>query len=300
MDLIIETDLGRDPDDFFAICYLIAAGVNVRAILISPGDPDQVAIARLICDETGLQIPIGVGKPDRNKRSSGGVHYEILEKFSHPLEAKADGLGIEILDSVLRLHPDSEALVIGPATSLGSYLHQKPNAIKRATMQGGFLPYEYHRPARPLEKFEGQNSVATFNLNGDRPNGLNFLSADIGRRQMVGKNICHTVEFTKQLFHDGGVRNPRKYYRPRRDTKNLGATTLFVMAALYYFEKHSEKKFHDPTAACLHLHPEIGTWVRGRTVKMGSGWGTALDPEGDYILADVNYNALWSHLLGMR
>ncbi len=46
MNLIIETDIGHDPDDLFAICYLAAAGVNIRAICVSPGDPDQIAIAR--------------------------------------------------------------------------------------------------------------------------------------------------------------------------------------------------------------------------------------------------------------
>ena len=28
-ELIVETDLGHDPDDFFALCYLAAAGLSV-------------------------------------------------------------------------------------------------------------------------------------------------------------------------------------------------------------------------------------------------------------------------------
>jgi len=28
----IETDLGSDPDGFFAICYLLSAGVNIRVL----------------------------------------------------------------------------------------------------------------------------------------------------------------------------------------------------------------------------------------------------------------------------
>ena len=79
MDLIIETDIGHDPDDFFAITYLAAAGVNIRAILISPGDPDQIAIAKLICDQLGLNIPIGTSKENRTKYSSGSVHYDLLD-----------------------------------------------------------------------------------------------------------------------------------------------------------------------------------------------------------------------------
>jgi hypothetical protein len=43
IDLIVETGLGHDPDDFFTLCYLAAAGVRLRAITVVPGDRDQLA-----------------------------------------------------------------------------------------------------------------------------------------------------------------------------------------------------------------------------------------------------------------
>ena len=60
-----------------------------------------------------------------------------------------------------------------------------------------------------------------------------------------------------------------------------------------YLRKHEAKKWHDPTAAALHLHPEMGTWVRGRVSKIEGGWGTLMDEGGDRILADVDRDALW-------
>ena len=60
-----------------------------------------------------------------------------------------------------------------------------------------------------------------------------------------------------------------------------------------YLRKHEGKKWHDPTAAALHLHPEIGTWVRGRVRRIEAGWGTATDESGDLILADVDRDTLW-------
>ncbi len=36
-NLVVETDLGRDPDDFSALCYLISAGYNIVGITITPG-----------------------------------------------------------------------------------------------------------------------------------------------------------------------------------------------------------------------------------------------------------------------
>ena len=288
MDLVVETDIGHDPDDFFALCYLAAAGVNIRAITISPGDPDQIAIARLFCKEVGLDIPIGTSKLDRKKLSSGSIHHELLKRYKMPLEAEGDGLGVDLLDGVFNNYPDAELFVIGPVTSVGSYLKNTGRKIKRATMQGGFLAYNLHdHPVCRLEQFENKTWMPTFNLNGDRPNGEAFLAADIGERRMVGKNVCHTILYTQKRWLE---------FDRQIVVKNVPAYNLFDEASMLYFEKHTDKKFHDPTAAVLHLHPEIATWVRGRTVKMDQGWGTVLDPGGDYICADIDYDKLWMHL----
>lgn len=100
---------------------------------------------------------------------------------------------------------------------------------------------------------------------------------------MVGKNVCHTVKFDAEKLSKRTVTNR--------------AAELFDEAGWLYFSGHTEKKFHDPTAACLLLHPEIGTWVRGKTVKMESGWTTNLDPGGDLILAEIDYDKLWESLM---
>lgn len=285
MNLIVETDIGHDPDDFFAISYLIAAGVNIRCILISPGDPDQIAIAKLLCKECGLDIPIGISHKDRTKNSSGSIHHELLKKYKLPLEAKADGMGTDILKDVTRNYPDSELFIIGPVASIGKFIGENNAEFSRATMQGGFLPYSLHTPKTINEDFVGKESKPTFNLNGDRPNGVNFLNGKIAHRQLVGKNVCHTVFFSKEMFEKRGV-----------VVNSHRAYSLFNEAATMYFDRHEFKKFHDPTAAVCHLHPEIGTWFRGNTIKMKDGWTTVANPEGDHILADIDYDLLWEYL----
>jgi len=65
VDLIFETDIGHDIDDFCALCYLIEAGVNINLVTICPGSPRQVAIAKFILDMCGFtDVPVGVGKLD--------------------------------------------------------------------------------------------------------------------------------------------------------------------------------------------------------------------------------------------
>jgi hypothetical protein len=63
-----------------------------------------------------------------------------------------------------------------------------------------------------------------------------------------------------------------------------------------YLERHESKKFHDPTAAVCHLHPEIGEWVRGVVKKIESGWGVTPDESGDWMLGDIDRELLWDHI----
>jgi pyrimidine-specific ribonucleoside hydrolase len=287
MNLVIETDIGNDPDDLFAIAYLIAAGVNVRAVLITPGDPAQVAICRLLLDRAGLACPIGVAKPNRTGSNAHSIHGDLLRKHGRPTTADADGDGVSVLAGTLARFPDCEAFVIGPVASIGRYLRDQPTAFTRATMQGGFLAYHQHNyPCQKLDKFDGCDWVDTFNLNGDRKGADAFLSAPIAERRMVGKNVCHTVLF------DAGVR--------ARLLAQSAAAEFFCEAADALLARSDTKKFHDPTAAVCHRHPEIGSWVRGRTVRKERGWGTDLDPAADHILAAIYYDALWEHLCAFR
>lgn len=282
MNLVVETDLGHDPDDFFAILYLIAAGVDIRCISLVPGDPDQVALAKMICRENGLSIPIGVSQLARTENSSDSLHHAILNK--HGWDTMHDGLGEKLIVETFRKYPESELFVIGPATCTGRFLATYPFPVKRATMQGGFLGHDQHDfPCQRI--FEGKDWMPTYNLNGDRPGGMNFIGGMIEERRFVGKNICHTITYNKAK------------YDMTDWAKDHPAVKLFKEGIDLLLERRTEKKFHDPTAAVLHLHPKIADWVRGKPVKKDAGWGTELRENGDYIAADINYSALWANFL---
>jgi inosine-uridine nucleoside N-ribohydrolase len=166
MDLIVETDIGHDPDDFFALCYLVSAGVNIRAIVIHSGDTDQIAIAKLLCSELGLDIPVGASDLNRDKNSSGSIHHKLLDKYFGYRVATADGLGCDIVRDTVAKYPESEFFVIGPVRSIGIFLENADVSTKRATMQGGFLPYSHYSPSYRLDKFENHEYVSTFNMGG--------------------------------------------------------------------------------------------------------------------------------------
>lgn len=279
--MIIETDIGHDPDDFFAICYLVAAGVKVEAICVTPGDLDQIAICKLLCDELGLNIPIGVSKTSE-KYSSGSIHHALLKKYNRPLSAKADGLGCEILKSTVS--PESEIFIIGPPSSVGKFFSENKVNVKKLVMQGGFLGYHLHDyQGIRLDKFEGKTAVPTFNMNGDRKGTLAILDAKIGDRRFCGKNVCHTVICTSNIID--------KMHKPQNR-----AGELFCEGLSFLFNKHADKKFHDPVAAVCSLHPEVGKWIKSKVQKLDDGWGTLLDGDCDTVLADLDRKAFWEHI----
>jgi inosine-uridine nucleoside N-ribohydrolase len=289
MKLIVETDIGRDPDDFFALCYLIDAGVDIKAVTISPGDPDQVAVTKFLLNYCGLNIPVGVGKI-RNKSSVGGVHLEILDMFNAPKTATPDGMGADIIQSVFLAHPDCELFICGPLNSVGGFLRNNPNVkINKATMQGGYVSYEDLEkngvfPTRKIEKFISNSTVPTFNLNGDVKSGELFLAADIADRRFVSKNVCHTIVYDAEIH--------KRIMGVQPKTK---AGSLFRLGMGKYLDRHHEgKKFHDPSAAVCHLHPDIATWVRGDLYRRSGGYGTNINADGrSRMIGALDYDKMW-------
>lgn len=279
MSLIIETDLGHDPDDLFTILWLLAAGVHISAVVITPGDPDQLAIAQLVKDETFARFTIGAAKLGRTKLSSGSVHHALLKRYGYSRDGQATTLGHDAITDA-RCGPH-ELLAIGPLTNVAAYL-ATPMAppFVRATMQGGFCPYSVYQPTVVLDAFLGKEWMPSFNPGGDRKGMERLLGAPFPRR-MVGKNVCHTIIFDPQ--HQLARFAPP----PNR------AAELFMEAAALL---QRPKKFHDPVAAVCHLHPEVGVWIEGKTTKRQDGWTTISGPSDDRVLVDLDRDAFWQHI----
>lgn len=297
MDLILETDIGRDADDFFALCYLVAAGVNIRAITISPGDKDQISVAKFVCKQLGLNIPVGSARPDREKSSVAGVHVHILEKYKWTERMNPDGLGSEIIEQAFKDYPNAEVFAIGPLHSLGEYIRKNPDHRPfKATMQGGFVGYDMHNyQVQRLEKFEGLTVCPTFNLGGSKADSAAFLADENIRRSFVGKNVCHTIVYNPENLIEHGKKYLGLTHTPWNSHWNK-AQDLFLETMQLFFDKGAPyKMFHDPTAAVLMLHPEIGTWIQGSLYREKGQYGTMLSGN-DSLLVDVDRKMLWNYI----
>ena len=289
MSLIIETDLGGDPDDFFALCYFIDAGIDLKGIVISPGYTDQIAIAKCFLKQVGLDIPVGSANPDKDKPSTNNFHIDLMKKYNCNLNEKPDDYGYKIIEN----NQDCELFICGPLSNTRQFLEKNPNAqISKATMQGGYVSYEALAkvnifPEKTIPKFMGQETIQTFNLNGDVKGGELFFKANITDRRFVSKNVCHTIVYDKK------VHEIIKCVAPKTRAGELLREGMDL-----YLDKHQEKKFHDPSAAVCHLHPEIAQWVRGDLYRANGRYGTNISDCGkSSIIAKLySYDILWEHL----
>lgn len=292
-NLIIETDLGHDPDDFFSILWLMHKGeINIQAITLVPGDLDQVAIANFLQRFSG-HFKVGRSK-ESTKLSSGKFHYEILDRFRAPREGEADGDGQGIISRAAARFDNLRILSIGPPTNLGRYLAEATEAevsgFDSITFQGGFCPYHIHRPKVTLSKFEGKHAVQSFNPGGDRQATHRIINSKIPVKRFIGKNVCHTVTMENRRFPDNNEAS--KVLNMIRG--NLG-----------------NKKMHDLVAAALMLRPELGTWVKGtpvgndkkkydengKVIQMycDGSWTTVRGGDCD-VLVDLDREAFWDYV----
>jgi pyrimidine-specific ribonucleoside hydrolase len=285
-ELIVETDIGHDPDDFFALCYLFSAGVDIRAILLTPGDESQVAIVKFLINELSPNTLIGVPLIGRHREEPTSVHRQLLEKYKYPLHSSECLLSEGLLND--RLHPVTELFICGAVKNIGRYLSTHQVQITKATMQGGFIGYDEHGIKVPqLDKFKGRNTVATFNLNGDVKGSTAFLEANIQERRFVSKNVCHTIVYNTDVHR-------RVMQTPPRNR----ASELLREGMGLYLKRHPKgKKFHDPSAAVCHLHPEIATWVNAKLYREKGQWGAHVNgTTNDKIIVDIDYDKLWEHI----
>ncbi len=257
--MIIETDLGHDPDDIFALMYLISAGLSIEAVCLSPGDPYQVKLTRALlhalgCGHTKIFTPrTRIAKP----LPLVGWNLEAFRIFggTDDTSDQPDGHETE-LDA---LNYTGEVFVCGPV----KMVHR--TKFSSLTFQGGFVPYSLHQPRLKLDKFANMEFCPTFNLGGTSKGiALDLIHRDVPQR-WVGKNVCHTFTYTEARHRD-----MLRAYGPS------GNLRIFADLMTAYLQDRPEKAFHDPLAAVMHLHPELGTWICGKPVRKEGKWSTVL------------------------
>lgn len=155
--LILDTDIGFDVDDIWALAFLLRCPeVDVKLITTATGDTGYRAqlVAKVLQEIGREDIPIGVGIPlDDTPRT----HSEWLGDFSlqdYAGEVLRDGIGA-ICECIEASDDPVTVLCIGPLPNIAAALARSPEMVNNASFVGmhGSLYKGYMGADKPAREY---------------------------------------------------------------------------------------------------------------------------------------------------
>lgn len=144
--IIVDTDIGSDIDDAFALAYLLSRDdVEILGITTVSGLPElRAQLADNICSSYGKNIPIYVGS---EKSLSGEIRQPRLTKAqtavaeSNKRKFSKEDIAVDFMKSTIENNPNSITLVcMGQLTNVASLFSRYPhipNLLKEMVIMGG-------------------------------------------------------------------------------------------------------------------------------------------------------------------
>jgi purine nucleosidase len=144
--IIIDTDIGDDIDDAFAIALALRSPeLQILAISTTFGDTDARAriLDRMLGEADRADIPVLVGVPTKTTNPMSQRRYGQVSRFTRAFHL---GAVDAILDQI-QANPGQITLVaIGPLVNVGALIDKDPQAfhqLKRIVIMGGSIRCGY-------------------------------------------------------------------------------------------------------------------------------------------------------------
>ena len=283
IDLIYDMATG-DPDDVFALCFLIShPAVNLLAVTVSPGTSEQVGLISHILNQSEYSsIPIGCQKSDYFAHCVDPFYYHWLGNFQ---SRSSDELGYRIINNLIGNFPGLQVLT---GAHLKNFVNLDPALfISRWVAQGGFAGSNIVPEEWQLPKFRDKETCASSNFSDFRQARKLLLNTNIKEKYIISKNVTHGVVYDP-LFHDR--------MRPFKDNC-IGLHLIYSGMELYMKKKPFGKKFHDPLAACVVVNPDVCQFEEVELFRRNKEWGAEKqNGTGTSISIKVDHEAFFKTL----
>ena len=273
----------NDPDDFLTLLFLIGhPHVNLKAVTIMPGSPQQVGIVRhVLQDWFGLDIPIGVHNLKTPKEAVSDWHYLAYGDFPKSDDALPAG---EIITQYC--DRDTTLIMGAPLNNFRNAIryadeHQTSFEVGRLFVQGGFAGEGVVPSELQLEKFKGLTLCPTHNLMANRKATLALLEyPHVDLKKFVSKNVCHRVYYNHEMHEIfAGIKQHSKTYE-----------LIWQGMEVYLQARPEGKLLHDPLTACCAIDESIGIWREVEIFQEKNQWGAKLaDGSGTWIIIDYDH-----------
>jgi purine nucleosidase len=174
--VILDTDIGDDVDDAFALALLLASPrVELLGVTTAWGDTDLRArlVARFLADSGHSDIPVAAGPA--TKASSTFSQRRYAEAF--PARQWPNGVNF-ILDQIRRYPGQVTLISIAPLSTVGAVINQDPatfRKLKRVVIMGGCIRRGYG----DLGYLPGGHPGPEYNIDQDIPSARKLFVAGV-------------------------------------------------------------------------------------------------------------------------
>jgi purine nucleosidase/pyrimidine-specific ribonucleoside hydrolase len=281
ISLILDTDLGDDVDDVFALAYAVRnPRINLCAVTTVLGDTRwRAALALRLLDELGVDdVPVAAGAAGGEVNTvtlSGDV---VVPTGAH--DPRCDSRSaVELMADVIASAPRPVWLAtIGPATNAAVLLAERPEVVEGLAgivMMGG-----RHEPAFPREHNFGTNPTAAADV------------CNHGGAVLVGDYV---VTCQAQLRRDD---LPRVQQAP-----GVGASLATMLETYFDRRERDWTSMYDPAALTLALDETFLTLdptpMHADVVDGQVRFAPAHEPSNLRLAASIDTDAFHEELLSV-
>ena len=147
--LVLDTDLGDDVDDVFAIALAAKSpAIDLQAVITAHGDTAwRARLARRVLDECGrADVPVYAGARPNCSRLDLATSQESAHGYAPAVARIESGDGVSVLSEITARQPGRITVcAVGPLTNLAHALADDPGFAQNAAamlVMGGQFPAE--------------------------------------------------------------------------------------------------------------------------------------------------------------
>ncbi len=262
--IILDTDIGTNPDDMFALVLLVAANADIRMIITGNNHVEQRSrLANYVCELLGKDLPVFVGEPtgtidfysDTENLPDKPLKYGYLDAISNILEQE---------DRVIYLN-------ISSLSNIASiYKNIPPAKQKIEHIQMGLT----HFADNNWHKFSDTNSAA-----------------DIAATMYIYNNFCPSLTVGSHTTINDALRvHPEtRLFRFLESSKLPISRLLLGSLQAFYKRRGIWPAMHDPLTASCTLNQDFVTFKPHRisiekgNYSFGHGSELAISSSADYL-----------------
>ena len=288
--VILDTDIGADIDDLWALILLLKSPeFDVKLILASTGDTTARAqiIAKTLALAGRTDIPIGIGVPDDRMNNYMLDWAEDYNLKTYPGLVYEDGVKA-LIDTINAAEEPITLIAIGPLSNIAAALERDPEIAPKVNFFGMYgsirSGYAGQKEAHP------EYNVYSFLPEAQKTFTAPWKSMTITPLDTCGVVVLEGQKYQKILKHDGVLTKALiEAYRIWINHPELPLETIDNMADV------KSTTLYDSVAIYLPISTEL---VKMETlgIRVDDEGYTRIDPDAP----DVHCATAWKDLEGFE